>query len=114
MGLNVFYIDDEPMLCEMFSEIYADDNVHIHSFSDHQIALAAAEVIDIDIAFIDLRMPGIRGEKIAELLPAKVDCYLVTGEMDPEYTFKFCAVIYKPFHEDVIRTIIQNKLKKTA
>ncbi len=114
MGLNVFFIDDEPLLCEMFSEIYSSENVRIHAFSDHELALAAAEVVEIDIAFIDLRMPGLRGEKIAERLPSSVDCYLVTGEIAPEYTFNFRGVITKPFHNETIRSIIQNKLKSLS
>ncbi len=102
------------MLCEMFSEIYSSEHVRVHTFSNHELALAAAEVVDIDIDFIDLRMPGMHGEKIAELLPSSVDCYLVTGDIFPEYTFKFHGVITKPFHEETIRSIIQSKYNKTA
>ncbi len=114
MAINVFYIDDEPILCEIFSDSFASQEVLVQTFSDPQLALNSTEAVNADIVFVDFRMPKLSGEFFAELFTkrfsAKPDFYLVTGEIDPNTDFQFKGIIGKPYDEALINEILFKKL----
>lgn len=42
MTLRVLYLDDEPLLCGIFSEEFSTAEIHVSTFSDPKVAIAAA------------------------------------------------------------------------
>ncbi len=108
MPLKVYYLDDEPDLLSNFADLFESPQVAITTFSDPQKAIEAGISAPPDLFFIDNRIPGTSGSKVAHALPAEVPKFLVTGDIlvIPEYPFK--AILGKPYDVDEIQGIIRS------
>lgn len=104
--IKIFYIDDEPELCDIFSEQFSSAEVQVITFTAPQIATAEARKNPPDIIFIDYRLPGTTGDIVAQLLPANIPIYLITGEISVATVFKFAAVLSKPLEMGKLLDII--------
>jgi len=62
---TLLVVDDEPELCEILVEYFADQGYVIHSARDAVAARAAFERQVPDLAILDIRMPGEDGLSLA-------------------------------------------------
>ncbi len=107
MTVRVLFVDDEVDLCEVFSETYRSAGVEVTALSDPLKAIDYCQKNEVDLIFLDFRMPKISGDDLAFKLPTKVPIYLITGESNLRPRFAFKGVITKPFDLSQIQAIIE-------
>ncbi len=110
MSINVIYLDDEPMLCELFSEFFSSDDIIITTFTDVYTAIDEIKKNPPDLIFIDFRLPGMNGDQVALQLAPSIPKFLITGDIDVETAYKFTKVIPKPYKRDEISSILNEAL----
>lgn len=121
MNLKVLFLDDEAMLCDIFTDFFTAPNIDIITFTEPTKAIEYSNKNDLDIIILDYRMPRITGDKIAAQMPSEIPKYLLTGELDPNPDFIFTGIIKKPFDSTAMRAILnefwinkQVSVKKSA
>ncbi len=116
MQLKVYYIEDEESLCENFKDYFSSAEVIVTTFSDPQTAIAHIQAHPPDLLFIDYRLSGTTGDKVAKLLEPKLPKFLITGDICFKTEFKFDGVISKPYDESAVARVISSHLsaKKIA
>ncbi len=108
MALKIFYVDDEPELCELFEDLFSENDVHIKSFPDPLQALEEINQNPPDLLFMDYRMPGLSGVELAHKTSVEIKKYLISGEnnLRPDYPFE--GILSKPLDTLLIREIIKS------
>ena len=109
-NLNVWVIDDDVAIGEMFVSIFFSENVCIKHFDSPAKTLAEKNERP-DAYFIDYRMPEINGYELAQQLPQGINKYLVTGESSVPQMPEFTDVIFKPYKMKSISCIIKGLLE---
>jgi CheY-like chemotaxis protein len=80
---HVLYVDDYEPMCEIASEALERAGFAVTTCSDADAALAAAaKQPRVDIAVVDLDLPGMRGDELARRLASDIPVVLVSGEVD--------------------------------
>lgn len=110
MNLKVLFLDDEPMLCEIFSDFFTTPDIDIITFNDPKNALEYSHKNNLDMIVVDYRMPGTSGDLIAAQMPPEIPKYLLTGELEPDPKYKFTGVFNKPFDAKAIQSILNEIL----
>ncbi|UCD98082.1 MAG: HAMP domain-containing histidine kinase [Chloroflexota bacterium] len=117
---RILIIDDEEIVIDSCLQILARGNFEIRTAQNGTLGLEMVEDFHPDLAFVDLKMPGISGfevlEKIQEIDPAIVTI-VITGfatinsavEAMQLGAFDFLP---KPFTPDELRLITQRGLEK--
>jgi DNA-binding NtrC family response regulator len=106
LEIKVYYVDDEPGICELFEELFSTDEVTVVTFTDPFLALEAILQSPPDILFTDYRMPGMSGVELAKKTDPMLKKILISGENNVVTDFKFDAVLTKPMNTNLIREII--------
>lgn len=101
--IKVYYLDDEPELCEMFSDIFSSDAIKVTTFSNPQVAIETIKKSPPDMFFVDYRLPSTNGDKIALQLDPSIPKFLITGDISVATTYKFNRIFSKPYREEDIR-----------
>ena len=117
---RILVVDDEPGMLRAVERVLGQDH-HVVGTRLSRDALAAATLLQPELAIIDIRMPDIDGfELMAQLktrFPA-LDVILMTGSVDnldeklvrairsPAFYF-----IQKPFDREVLRTLVERCLE---
>ena len=114
MTILVFYIDDEPILCENFQDQFESDNVVIKTFIDPALAIEEAKKSVPDLCFIDYRFPNATGEDVAKSLPNESSKVLVTGDLNIISSEDFSFILTKPVSSEDISKILDFQLKKSS
>jgi DNA-binding response OmpR family regulator len=112
MFLEVYYLDDEVDLLELFTDIFASPEVRITTFSDPQKAEHAIQERAPDLLFLDQRLPGTTGDQIALRLDPAIPKVLITGDVIVKVEARFEAIFPKPFAIDQVRAIIEAHLAR--
>jgi DNA-binding NtrC family response regulator len=112
MKIRAFYLDDEPDLCEIFSDQFSTKDIEIITRTDPQSAKVFLASDKVDVVFFDYRLPGTTGDKLAVDLQLQVPVYLITGEMQVKTQFEFHGIIQKPYDFQAIRTALNDVLSK--
>ena len=112
MALRVFYIDDEPDLCESFSDIFSTDKIEIFTFTDPKLAIAAAEKNPPHLIFIDYRLPAITGDKVAQAMDPSIPKFLVTGDISVVSNYEFVKIYAKPYEYKCIRELLDEYVQR--
>jgi DNA-binding NtrC family response regulator len=116
--LCVWYIDDEIDLCEMFTDIFTNNNIHINTYTNYDDVKEALAEIDSKnmphVCFIDYRLKGVTGDQIAAELPQSTPKYLVTGDLQVPPSPLFIAVLPKPYDSETIQYIMDTLLEKLS
>jgi CheY-like chemotaxis protein len=94
---HVVYLDDEKDLTNIFKQLFESTYHDIKVFNKEQDALEYCLNTPPDILFVDYRLENMTGDQVAAALPDTVSTVLVTGDIRVESSFKFDAVIKKPF-----------------
>ena len=105
---TLFFLDDEPDLCEAFSIFFEGDEIDVHVFTDHDEAIERAKTSPPDVMFIDFRLDGVSGEDVAKVIPASITKVMLTGELDMQPSELFFDVIHKPYKLAELHTFIQS------
>jgi DNA-binding NtrC family response regulator len=106
MALNVVYVDDEGELCEIFADFFTSKDVGVTAFTDAKQAIDHINKNNVDLVFLDFRLPGIRGDELAKEIPDHIPRYLLTGELDVKTIVPFKEILRKPYDIEKIVTII--------
>lgn len=98
-ALKIFYLDDEPALCEAFADMLESPNRKIWTFSSAEGFLNHVQEMQPDVIFLDYRLPGTTGEALAEKLDPGIRRAIVTGDLDPVLGTKALVdkIFCKPF-----------------
>ncbi len=107
MPLKIYYLDDETELCEIFSEFFSSAETIITTFTDPELAIKAIKDHPPDLFFIDFRLSGTNGDKVAQSIanPA-IPMFLISGELFPVTVYQFTRVISKPYKDDDILNLL--------
>ena len=105
---TLYFLDDEPDLCEAFSIFFESDELDVHVFTDHEKAIERANISPPDLMFIDFRLDGTNGEEVAKALPANITKVMLTGELDMQPSERFFDVIHKPYKLADLYAFIQS------
>lgn len=111
MPLNIYYLDDEVGLCEIFSDFFSSEKVKITTYHNPNQAIKAARIEPPDLFFIDYRMPEMNGDQVAAAVSKKIPKILVTGDIDTKRSEYYLQVIPKPFNFKVIQDAINEFLE---
>jgi DNA-binding NtrC family response regulator len=115
MKLNVYYLDDEVDLLDVFSEIYSSDEISITTFSQPDKAIAAIIATPPDLLLLDNRLPGTTGDVIAQKLDPSLPKALISGDLTLEPKSDFVRIFSKPFNSkdmgDFLEFYVKNKLE---
>jgi len=108
MPLNIYYLDDEEELLEVFSALFSSSEVNVKTFSHPEAALFAIQEQSPDLFFVDFRLPGMTGDKVVNQINPDIPSFLITGELNirPEADFKM--IFKKPFPIKDIRNLIES------
>jgi len=112
MPFKVFFIDDEPDICQVFREYFRRlPDIEIQTFTDPEDALRAVASGEPDLIFIDYRLPDTTGFDVAKRINGAVPLVLVTGELSVKRQSPFVKVFSKPFDFVAMGVFIQDQMK---
>jgi DNA-binding NtrC family response regulator len=113
MPINIIYLEDEPILCELFAEYFESENVIIKTYCEVQEAIEAVKKNPPDLFFIDYRLPGFTGDQVALQLDPQIPKYLITGDINIQTKYPFIKIVQKPYSRVEIEDILNEALKKS-
>ncbi|PKI15849.1 response regulator [Colwellia sp. 12G3] len=109
MPINVVYIDDEEVLCQLFKEYLHSDEINITVFTDEGPAIEYCNNTKPDMIFIDYRLKKQTGVDVAKAITCISKKILITGELDVTLDKCFEDKIEKPFRlAEIKEYIIKN------
>jgi CheY-like chemotaxis protein len=114
MVLKILYLDDEPELCRLFSALFSAEDVEVKVFTDAREAIDEARKAPPDIAILDYRLPEMNGDRVAQLMPAEVPKYLVTGDIMIAPAYPFVAIYSKPDFIKEVQHLIDSRRAQRA
>jgi DNA-binding response OmpR family regulator len=106
MPINVVYIDDEEMLCQMFKEYLQSEEINLTVFTDEEPAIAFCNNTNPDLIFIDYRLKKSNGIDVANAITYQTKKILITGELDVIMDTCFDHKIEKPYRLADIKEFI--------
>ncbi|MCB9678843.1 MAG: response regulator [Alphaproteobacteria bacterium] len=100
----IVYIDDEPVLCRIFTRILTAAGIRVRAFTNPAEALAFVADNATAAIVCDYRMPEMTGLQVLGHLDRELPFYLVSGDIgiadevaaDPRVT----GVLTKPFRAE--------------
>jgi len=110
--INIIYIDDEPELCEIFSDLFDSEEVHVQVFSDPDAAILEIHRKTPDLLFVDYRLPNTNGEKIAKSLQLEIPIILITGDLNLTPAYPFAHILKKPYEPSEVQQILEKQISK--
>lgn len=112
MPFNIYYLDDEEDLCQIFIDYFASKDVVVTTFIDPKIAIDAINKNPPHLFFIDYRMPGTTGDEVAKVLDPNIPKFLITGDISINTQYKFEKVFTKPYEESAISELISSYISR--
>jgi DNA-binding NtrC family response regulator len=106
MTINIFYLDDEESLCDIFTEILSSEQIKITTFTNENKAIAACQQTPPDLFFIDYRLPSMTGSDVAFAVDPSIEKILVTGDLSVNCKYHFKRIISKPYKFDFMANLI--------
>ncbi|HSI12787.1 MAG TPA: response regulator [Chthoniobacter sp.] len=83
--LRILFVDDQPIICELVSELLRTDGHTVDTAGSGGLALEKCQGVNYDLVITDLAMPGMNGGQLAsvirQLTPAK-PIIMLTGFAD--------------------------------
>ncbi|HLX19635.1 MAG TPA: response regulator [Gaiellaceae bacterium] len=108
--MRILVADDSPQLVLLYRAILEDAGYEVVSVSNGMAAIAAVEGGQVDAAVLDVLMPGVSGDAIAERLRRTnpdLPVLLMTGDYGEQFVVDVRApVLRKPFPpEELVRAV---------
>ena len=121
-GLKILVVDDDETIRISFGQVLAKDGYSAAIVENGSLALEQLKNNQFDLAFIDLKMPGMNGMDLLKHVRTKnprLDVVIITGYGTVETAveaIKFGAYDYiqKPFSIDTIRQVLNKIVEKRA
>lgn len=107
MPLKIFYLDDEPMLLEMFIDNFSGPGREIRTFTQPPVLIQAIKAEPADVLFVDYRLPNYTGDQVSHLIDPKIPKVLITADSQVALTYPYTAVFEKPYRPIPIEELIQ-------
>jgi DNA-binding response OmpR family regulator len=109
-GMRVLVADDSPHLVLLYRAVLEDAGFEVVSVSNGMAAIAEVEGGNVDAAVLDVLMPGVSGDAIAERLRRTnpgLPVLLMTGDYGEQFVVDVGApVLRKPFApEELVRAV---------
>src|SRR5256885_14440283 len=99
--MRVLLADDSPHLVLLYRAVLEDAGFEVVSASSGVAAIAAAQTQPIDAAVLDVLMPGVSGDAVAERLrldQPTLPILLMTGHVGEQFVHGSpVPVLHKPF-----------------
>jgi len=116
---TILVIDDEDMIIELFKETLKDRGYSLKSASNGLDGLRLAKEFDVDMVFLDLKVPGMNGVEIFRRIKNKkpnLPVIIMTGYPDSDLMAQVLtqgpfAIMNKPFTDKDITTAVSSFLK---
>jgi DNA-binding response OmpR family regulator len=110
---RVLVVDDEPHVALTLHDVLVSCGYHVRVAATGQEALSLLSTFEPDMIFLDLGLPGMRGEAVLEQLVRErpdVPVVIVSGNTDTERARATLArgafdYIAKPFQVDVLERV---------
>lgn len=118
--VKIIVVDDEPSVLESFKMILQIKDYEVETFADGPSAINSLEPGKFDLAFIDLKLPGMDGIEILKNLKQKdptLECVIVTAyatESSHSNAITLGALEYlrKPFLMEEIYELVERALRR--
>jgi len=114
MALKVFYIDDEPDLLDLFSDVFSSPEVEVTTFVDPDVAVSAIRETPPDLLFVDYRLPKTTGAQLAREIAPAIPKVLITGDLATARDPNFVGVFSKPLDIEGIASFIRSYVGRCA
>lgn len=107
--MRILVADDSPHLVLLYRAVLEDAGYEVVSVSNGMAAIAAVEEGNVDAAVLDVLMPGVSGDAIAERLRRTnpgLPVLLMTGDYGEQFIVDGAPVLRKPFPpEELVRAV---------
>ena len=106
-GHQIFFVDDDPQICELVAGVVRRHNWHITCFANAEDCLGRLKDRSCDLLITDLRLPGMDGIELLEEAKKTapwVRVVLVTGFGDIQTAVKVMKLGADDFLEKPLRT----------
>jgi excisionase family DNA binding protein len=118
---NILVVDDEEVIRLLFKDTLEELGHKVITAENAAIALEVVKQRDLDLAFLDLKMPGMDGAELFRQIKAvkpRLPVAIITGYPDSDMMARVLAqgpfgVMNKPFGESDIITAVHNFLHIT-
>lgn len=118
----ILAVDDEEVIIDLFLEILGDSGYTLLTAGGAQEAIPLIENEDIDLVFLDLKMPGMNGVELFAKIKAEkpgVPVVIMTGYPESDLMAQALAkgpfaVMSKPFTRDSILGAVKSFLRTEA
>ena len=118
---NILVVDDEEVVRLLFKETLGELGHKVITAENATIALEVVNQQDLDLVFLDLKMPGMDGAELFRQIKAvkpRLPVAIITGYPDSDMMARALAqgpfgVMNKPFGESDIVTAANNFLRIT-
>lgn len=120
--INVLLVDDEEALLHSMQKRLQFRNFNVIAVSRGEKALEVARENPVDVAIVDIKMPGMSGKAVLEALKADYPCMEVIvltghGSFDPDeegVAGKLHACLAKPCDLKTLQEALVEAYKKTV
>ncbi len=123
VGTSCLVVDDEPALLALVSEVLTEAGLHVETAASGLEALELMGGRAFDLVVSDVRMPGLDGLQLLDLLLDRTSSWaqhflFITGDLlDPELKQRIeqvgARVLYKPFDIEQLLGAVQEVLGQT-
>jgi DNA-binding NtrC family response regulator len=119
---RILIVDDQSGIRESMSDALVIEGYEVYSFGNGFAAIEKAKEISFDVAFLDIKMPGINGVEtfvqIKKISPETV-VFMITANAEQELIKQAMdegayAIIDKPFDMETIIKVVQDTQQKIA
>ena len=119
---KILIVDDQSGIRESMSDALIIEGYEVHSFSNGFDAIKKAKEVSFDVAFLDIKMPGINGVEtfvqIKKISPETV-VFMITANAEEALLKQAIdegayAIIDKPFDMDMIIKVVADTQDKIA
>ncbi|MBI2931270.1 MAG: response regulator [Planctomycetes bacterium] len=117
---KVLVVDDENVVCASLNRVLSEDGYSVDTAHNGYSALQRIEEEPFDIAFVDLRMPGMDGLEVLRRIRKRhpqTQVVIVTGYGTPEAeneatALGVCDFLAKPLSPEVITRVAERAWEK--
>ncbi len=119
---RILIVDDQSGIRESMSDVLVIEGYEVYSYESGFEAIEKAKELSFDLAFLDIKMPGINGvdtfRGIKKYSPETV-VFMITANAEQELIDQALSegaydIISKPFDMNAIIDTVQDSQKKTA
>ena len=107
---SILVADDNEGFCDLLRATLEDAGYHVLTASSGLAAIASLEHHDVDVAVLDVLMPGISGDAVAQRLrqlQPQLPVLLMTASDEGFATATGLPVLHKPFPQEALLAAVR-------